>query len=98
MLPVWRELIMQTFLVSLGEGQTADEVCALSVGYELTATCTAALLHAFVAKQVTVPRRATQEFTGAGLLKTLGDGFTCLLHGKSGKKADNIACRQVCKA
>ena len=69
------------FRLGLGEGQTANEVCALTVRDELAAPRTTALLHAFVAKQVTVPRRATQEFTGTGLLKTFGDGFACFLHG-----------------
>lgn len=86
------------FRLGLGEGQTANEVCALTVRDELAAPRTTALLHAFVAKQVTVPRRATQEFTGTGLLKTFGDGFACLLHEISGKEAENIAFRRACKA
>jgi hypothetical protein len=59
----------------------------LTVGHELAAPGTATLLNAFFAKQVTVPRRATQEFTGTGLLKTFGDGFACLLHGNLWKRA-----------
>ena len=52
---------------------------------QFTTTCTAALLDTLVTKEVTVPWRATQEFTGACLLEAFGDGFTCFLHEKVGK-------------
>jgi hypothetical protein len=60
-------------VVGLSEGHAANEVSTLPVCDEFAATCTATLLYAFFAKEVTVPRRATQEFTGTGLLETLGD-------------------------
>jgi hypothetical protein len=65
--------------------------------YELAAACTAALLHAFIAKKVTVTRRATQEFPGSSYLETFGDGFTCFLHEKFGKDEESIALRATCK-
>ena len=65
---------------------------------EFAATCTAALLDAFVAKKVTVPRRATQEFTGSSYLETFGDGFACFLHEKCGKEEENIVPVPYCKA
>jgi len=64
----------------LGERQTTNEVSALPVCDEFAATCTAALLYTLIAKEVAVPWRATQEFTGACLLEAFGDGFTCFLH------------------
>jgi len=54
----------------------------LPVSDEFAATGTAALFHTFIAKKVTMPWRATQEFTGACLLKAFCDGFACFLHEK----------------
>jgi len=67
------------------------------VSDEFAAASTAALLDALVAKEVAVTRRATQEFTGACLLETFGDGFTCFLHEKCGKAFENIAFTLWCK-
>lgn len=68
--------------VVLRERHGAHQVGSLSGGDEFAATSTAALFDAFIAKKVAVPRRATQEFAGACLLETFGDGFTCFLHEK----------------
>jgi hypothetical protein len=64
---------------------------------QFTTTCTAALLNTLVTKEVTVPWRATQEFTGACLLEAFGDGFTCFLHEKVGKDGKNTAFAAACK-
>ena len=65
---------------------------------QFAATCTAALLYTLVAKKVTVPWRATQEFAGSCLLEAFGDGFTCLLHNENGgKEGENTALRGACK-
>jgi len=96
MLPDERELWLSN--VPLGEGHRALKVGGLPVCDELAAACTAALLDALVAKEVAVPRRATQEFTGACLLEAFGDGFTCFLHEKYGKEEENIALLLPCKA
>jgi hypothetical protein len=82
---------------SLSERQTTDQVSALPVCDEFAATCTAALLDTLVTKEVTVPWRATQEFTGACLLEAFGDGFTCFLHEKVGKDGENTAFMRACK-
>jgi hypothetical protein len=76
--------LYQTFF-DLSERQSANEVSALAGSDQFTTTCTAALLDTLVTKEVTVPWRATQEFTGACLLEAFGDGFTCFLHEKVGK-------------
>jgi hypothetical protein len=55
------------------------------------------LLDTLVTKEVTVPWRATQEFTGACLLEAFGDGFTCFLHEKVGKDGENTAFEAACK-
>ena len=55
-------------------------------GDQFALTRTTALLDTLVTKEVTVPWRATQEFTGACLLEAFGDGFTCFLHEKVGKE------------
>jgi hypothetical protein len=68
------------FEQSLSERQTADEVGALPVCDEFAATGPTALLDTLVAKQVAVPRRAAQEFSGARLLEAFCDGFACFLH------------------
>jgi len=60
-------------------------------------TCTATLLGAFVTKEVTVPWRATQEFTGACLLEAFGDGFTCFLHEKVGKDGKTQLLKRLVK-
>ncbi len=83
--------------IGLCEWQSANEISALPVSDELAATCTAALLDTFVAKKVTVPWRATQEFTGACLLEAFCDGFACFLHEKVGKDGENTAFRGACK-
>jgi len=70
----------------------------LAGGDQFALTRTTALLGAFVTKEVTVPWRATQEFTGACLLEAFGDGFTCLLHNENGgKEGENTALRFDCK-
>ncbi len=66
-------------------------------GDQFALTRTTALLGAFVTKEVTVPWRATQEFTGACLLEAFGDGFTCFLHEKVGKDGENTAFEAACK-
>jgi hypothetical protein len=75
--------------IGLSEWQSANEISALPVSDELAATCTAALLHTLITKEVTVSWRTTQEFSGTGLLEALGDGFTCFLHEKLGKDGEN---------
>lgn len=82
---------------SLSERQSANEVSALAGSDQFALTCTTALLGAFVTKEVTVPWRATQEFTGACLLEAFGDGFTCFLHEKVGKEGENTAFEAACK-
>jgi hypothetical protein len=82
---------------SLSKRQSANEVSALAGGDQFTTTCTATLLSALVTKEVTVPWRATQEFTGACLLEAFGDGFTCFLHEKVGKDGENTAFGGACK-
>jgi hypothetical protein len=42
--------------------------------------------------------RTTQELAGACLLEALGDGFTCFLHEKLGKDAEDTVLRCPCKA
>jgi hypothetical protein len=69
----------------------------LAGGDQFALTRTTALLGAFVTKEVTVPWRATQEFTGACLLEAFGDGFTCFLHEKVGKDGENTAFEAACK-
>jgi hypothetical protein len=81
----------------LCERQTADEVGALAGSDQFAVTGTTALLDTLVAKEVAVPRRATQEFTGACLLEAFCDGFACFLHEKFGKGEDNIAFPCACK-
>ena len=77
--------MLNSLLKCLSERQTADEISTLAGSDQFAATCTAALLDTFVAKKVTVPWRATQEFTGACLLEAFCDGFACFLHEKFGK-------------
>lgn len=94
MLPDEHELLLSN---SLSERQATDEVSALAGSDQFAATCTAALLYTLVSKKVTVPWRATQEFTGACLFEAFGDGFTCFLHEKLGKEEENIAFPGSCK-
>jgi hypothetical protein len=85
-------------LNALNERHRPLKVSSLPVSDELTAACTAALLHTLVAKKVAMTRRAAQEFTGTCLLEAFGDGFTCFLHEKLGKEIENIAPLPSCKA
>lgn len=85
----------QTYRLSVGH--CALEISGLPWCYELAAACTAALLNALIAKEVAVPRRATQEFTSSSYLETFGDGFTCFLHEKLGKEEEDIAPMAACK-
>ena len=91
-------MIKRFVSVGLSKRHGALEIGGLSGCDQLAAAGTTALLNALVAQQVAVPRRATQEFTGACQLETFGDGFTCFRHGKCRKKDENIALPDACKA
>lgn len=69
----------------------------MPVSDEFAATCTAALLCAFIAKKVTVTWRAAEQLTSSGLLEAFSDGFACFLHEKFGKEEENIGREVACK-
>ena len=90
-------MLINSLLECLSERHAADEVRTLARSDQFAATCTAALLDTFFAKEVTVPWRTTQEFTGACLLEAFCDGFACFLHEKFGKVEESTGFWASCK-
>jgi len=81
----------------LSKGQPTNQIGTLPVCDEFAVTCTTALLYTFLAKEMSVPWRTTQELTGTCLLEAFGDGFTCFLHEKVGKEWEHNAFGSTCK-